>query len=431
MTIVQINVSDYGSTGAIMQTVQNLARCKGYTAVSFAGRRKTTDEEKTRPVGNTIDTYLHALLARFGGNGHGSKRATEKLSKELKAIAPDAVILHNIHGYYLHLETLFATLKDLAERNGTHIFFVLHDCWSFTGGCAHFFAENCRKWECAENDVAEKNHCGNCNVCRKVYPKSYIDTTEKEFFFKKKLYTSLPREKVTVIAPSQWVAEEASKSFLGQYETKVIPNGVNIEIFKPRPIEEKLAVLNKYGVPTDKPIVLGVASVWDERKQPGLFKKLADIAKDCTVLMAGLSKKQKNNLPKNVYGICRTENAAELACLYSAASVLLDPTLEDTFPLVPLEALACGTPVVTSPVCGCPEQVDHLTGIVLSNPTSVNEAYRAVCAVLNEQKKAASLSVKEADKILFTTELCRSRALTLYDNYKMALSYIELAEEAL
>ena len=87
--------------------------------------------------------------------------------------------------------------------------------------------------------------------------------------------------------------------------------------------------------------------------------------------------------------------------------------------------------MVTSPVCGCPEQVDHLTGIVLSNPTSVNEAYRAVCAVLNEQKKAASLSVKEADKILFTTELCRSRALTLYDNYKMALSYIELAEEAL
>jgi glycosyltransferase involved in cell wall biosynthesis len=268
-------------------------------------------------------------------------------------------------------------------------------------------------------------------VCRKVYPKSYIDTTEKEFLLKKELYTSLPKEKVTIIAPSQWVAEEASKSFLGQYETKVIPNGVNIEIFKPRPIEEKLAVLNKYGIPTDKPIILGVASVWDERKQPGLFEKLADLAKDCTVLMAGLSKKQKNNLPKNVYGICRTENAAELACLYSAASVLLDPTLEDTFPLVPLEALACGTPVVTSPVCGCPEQVDHLTGIVLSNPTSVNEAYRAVCTVLDEQKKAASLSVKEADNILFTTELCRSRALALYDNYKMALRYVELAEEAL
>ena len=98
MTIVQINVSDYGSTGAIMQTVQNLARCKGYTAVSFAGRRKNTDEEKTRPVGNTIDTYLHALLARFGGNGQGSKKATEKLSEELKEKLVDAKIHTEVLG---------------------------------------------------------------------------------------------------------------------------------------------------------------------------------------------------------------------------------------------------------------------------------------------------------------------------------------------
>lgn len=430
MTIVQINVSDYGSTGAIMHTVRNLALCKGHNAISFAGRCKYADEEKAICVGSITDKYFHALLARFGKNGHGSKRNTEKLAERLEQLAPDTIIVHNIHGYYIHLETFFSCLKHLAETRGTEICFVLHDCWNFTGGCAHYFGDGCEKWHCSDEDRDGKIYCGDCKVCKKVYPKSYVDTSAEEFSLKKRLFAALPEKSVTIIAPSRWIADEARKSFLNKYEITVVPNGVNIENFKPRPIEEKYEVLKKYGIPTDKPIVLGVASVWDSRKQPSLFYKLADIAKDCTVLMVGLSKKQKRELPENVYGICRTENTTELSCLYSAASVLLNPTLEDTFPLVPLEALACGTPVVTSSVCGCPEQIDHKTGIILANPCSVNEAYRAVLTVLNEQKNTASLSVKEAENALYTTELCRSRALELYDNYKMASAYMALAEHS-
>jgi len=433
VTIVQINVADYGSTGIIMQTVQKLALCKGYAAHSFAGRCKHNGEA-CDPIGTPANTYFHAVLARLGKNGHGSKIATASLIKKLKELKPDAVILHNLHGYYINLSALF---KVFAENLvNTHVFLVLHDCWSFTGGCAHFHSVGCEKWK-PEHSVtgdrdgshpSEKN-CGDCKIHSKLYPKSYIDTTASEFLFKKSLFTALPKERVTVVAPSDWVASMADESYLNKYEIKVIPNGINIETFQPRSPEEKLDILSKYGIPADKPIVLGVASVWDDRKQPELFYKLANIAKDCTVLMVGLSEKQLKELPTNVYGILRTENAYELSCLYSAASVLLNPSLEDTFPLVPLEALACGTPVVSSPVCGCPEQVNHLTGVILSNPTSVNEAYRAVSAILREQKNSASLCIKEAENVAFTTELCRQRAVSLYDNYKMASAYLELIEK--
>lgn len=432
MTIVQINVADYGSTGVIMQTVQKLASCKGYTAHSFAGRCKHLGEG-CEPIGSTADTYFHAILSRLGKNGHGSKAPTVALVKKLNEIKPDAIILHNIHGYYIHLETLFTALAE--ELSNTHIFWVLHDCWAFTGGCAHFYSVGCEKWQtenlsCPENSEKQEN-CGDCKIHAKLYPKSYIDTTAEEFLFKKSLFTALPKERVTVVAPSEWIASMAKKSFLNKYDIKVIPNGINIETFQPRSPEEKLGVLVKYGIPYDKPIVLGVASVWDERKQPKLFHRLANIAKDCTILMVGLSEKQLKQLPANVYGILRTENTFELSCVYSAAAVLLNPSLEDTFPLVPLEALACGTPVITSPVCGCPEQVNHLTGIILSNPSSVNEAYRAVSAVLDEQKKSASVSIKEAENITYTTELCRGRAVDLYDNYKMAAAYINLIEKTI
>ncbi len=446
MTIVQINVADYGSTGAIMQTVQKLAQCKGYSAKSFAGRCKYPEKD-CEAVGGSADLYYHVLLARLGKNGHGSRRATEELVTKLKDIKPDAVILHNIHGYYIHLKTLFTALAELTD---THIYWVLHDCWSFTGGCAHFASANCRKWEvkkapqddCAENGCAENaltdcsaekqssdSHCGNCPIHSKLYPKSFIDSTEKEFSFKQELFTMLPSDRMTVIVPSDWIFSEVQKSFLSKYETVVIHNGVNVETFKPRTPEEQASILEKYGVPADKPIILGVASVWDDRKQPELFCKLAGVAKNCTVLMVGLSEKQLSKLPANVYGILRTENATELSCLYSAASVLLNPSLEDTFPLVPLEALACGTPVVTSPVCGCPEQISYETGIVLSKPTSVNEAYRAICTILDEKKRTASMSVKEADDVLYTTDLCRSRAVEMYDNFKMASAYMNLIEE--
>lgn len=427
MTIVQLNVSDYGSTGVIMQTVRRIALCKGYKAVSFAGRRKH-GEEDCRKVGGTAGRYAHALLARLGQNGHGSRIATHELAATLKKLDPDAIVLHNIHGYYLHLRTLFDCLRKLEKAR---IFLVLHDCWAFTGGCAYYAGANCKKWEYGEEQNTDSGaaHCGNCAIHAKAYPKSLFDTSAREFSYKRDLFTSL--KNLTVIAPSEWIAAEVKKSFLGKYEIKVIPNGINVEIFKPRQPKEISAVLKKYNIPEDKPIVLGVASVWDARKQPMLFGALSELLKkDCSVVMVGLTEAQQKKFPSGacIYGVPRTENTGDLACLYSAASLLLNPSLEDNFPLVPLEALACGTPVITSSLCGCPEQIDCDTGIVLAKPSSINEVYRAVLTILETQAKAASLSIKESGDLSYTETLCRERALAHYDHYKMAAAYMELIE---
>lgn len=75
------------------------------------------------------------------------------------------------------------------------------------------------------------------------------------------------------------------------------------------------------------------------------------------ILLIGLNEQQIRELPGGIIGICRTESPQVLAEYYSAAHVFVNPTYEDTYPTVNLEAQACGTPVVSYDVCGCPETI--------------------------------------------------------------------------
>ena len=95
-------------------------------------------------------------------------------------------------------------------------------------------------------------------------------------------------------------------------------------------------------------MILGVANVWDQRKGLKYFLELADILEnDEIIVLVGLTKKQVESLPANIIGITRTNNIQELVEIYSAADVFVNPTLEDNYPTVNLEAQACGTYVVT------------------------------------------------------------------------------------
>ena len=68
---------------------------------------------------------------------------------------------------------------------------------------------------------------------------------------------------------------------------------------------------------------------------------------------------------KNIVAIKRTNNQQELAQIYSAADVFVNPTMEDNFPTVNLESLACGTPIITYNTGGSPECIDDNTGVVI------------------------------------------------------------------
>ena len=113
--------------------------------------------------------------------------------------------------------------------------------------------------------------------------------------------------------------------------------------------------------------------------------------------------------------IRRTENQAALAELYTAADVLVNPTREDTFPTVNLEALACGTPVVTFRTGGSPETVDKTCGSVVE------------CGDVDGLIRAIE---EEVQHRRFTKENCLKRAET-FSLERMCQSYLDLYEEIL
>ena len=173
---------------------------------------------------------------------------------------------------------------------------------------------------------------------------------------KRSIFTSLPSNRMTIITPSKWLAGLVASSYLSKYPIEVVHNTIDLNVFKPRSNSEVFSVKEKYGLDSRK-IILGVASPWSKRKGLSDFYALADKL-DCSkysIVLVGLSAKQMRKLPPGVVGIPRTDSQIELASLYSSASVLFNPTYEDNYPTVNLEAEACGLPVVCYDVGGCSE----------------------------------------------------------------------------
>lgn len=341
MKVLQINsVCGVGSTGKICQDLYWELKKRGHECKIAWGRRKggNVPDEDTIQIGRPIDYYWHALSARiFDNTGFCSKRATEKFIQEVKAYDPDVIHLHNIHGYYINIEILF----DYLHKCGKKIIWTLHDCWSFTGHCAYMDFIGCSKW---------KTKCFSCPQ-KRCYPASFVfDRSYNNYFDKRRIFTNIPN--LTIVTPSYWLASLVKQSFLKEYDVIIKKNKIDKTIFKYTASD----IRNKYKL-LDKIVILSVANIWDERK--GLFDVIR-LANELDqrlfkIVIIGLSKNQKRKLPQGIIGIERTENQKELVHWYSAADLVFNPTREDNFPTVNLEAEACGTPVISYDTGGCME----------------------------------------------------------------------------
>ena len=292
-------------------------------------------------IGTEIDVKMAALQTRlFDNNGFASKRATKVFMKWATEFDPDVLWLHNLHGYSINVEILFDWIK---SRPKMRVKWTLHDCWAFTGHCSYFTAVKCEQW---------KSHCSYCSQLRR-YPKCYLKgNVYKNYDRKRAAFTGV--KNMTLITPSKWLADLVKQSYLKEYPVEVHYNTIDTNVFKPTPSDFR----EKYGL-QNRIIVLGVANVWEERKGLNDFYKLAgmlDVNKYKIVLI-GLSKKQMKEIPSQILGIERTNNARELAGIYTAADVFFNPTYEDNYPTVNLEAEACGTRVFTYDVGGCKETI--------------------------------------------------------------------------
>lgn len=393
--LVQIIYEVNTGIGRIAENIGLVAQKNGYESYITYSRAFKPSKSITIKIGSKIEILFHVLLTRlFDLHGLGSYFSTKRLLNKIENINPDVIILHNIHGYYLNYKLLFKYL----QKQKVPVFWVLHDCWAFTGHCAYFEYAGCNKWQKA---------CGSCPL-KNEYPKSfYLDNSRFQFFLKKRLYNNLSN--LTLVPVSQWLADLTSKSILCHFPIKVIHNGVDVSIFNP----DKLVNLNKkFGLNKDY-YVLGVAAVWDYRKGLQYFKELSQrLRSEYQIVLVGLNNDQIKSLPHNIIGLSCTNNAEELAGLYAGSNVFVNPTLEDNFPSTNIESLACGTPVVTFDTGGSPEAIDGETGIIVEkgNVEKMVAAIQAIC----EDGKTKYL------------EKCRNRAVHHYDMNNCFQKYIDL-----
>lgn len=327
MRVLLINeVFGTTSTGKICAQIAEQMEAKGHEVKVAFGRWPDVPEKYQRfahYIGSDFDVKLHALQTRlFDTHGFGSKHATKEFLKWAEEYKPDLLWLHNLHGYYINVEMLFDWIKKHPEMQ---VKWTLHDCWAFTG------------------------HCSYCSQLRR-YPACFaMSNVGKNFERKRKAFTNV--KNMTLITPSKWLADLTRQSFLKEYPVEVHYNTIDTNIFKPTPSDFR----DRYSL-QNKIIVLGVANVWEDRKGLFDFYKLAQMLDDkYAIVLVGLSEKQIKDLPKNIKGIQRTNSPQELAAIYTAAEVFVNPTYEDNYPTVNLEAQACGTSVITYDIGGCRE----------------------------------------------------------------------------
>ena len=393
MKIVQINVTcGQGSTGNICLSISRLLTKKGvenYVLYTLGDCAEPTSIK----VGDWQAVRWAAVQSRLTGNyGFTSKHITKQMLDLLRKIQPDIVHLHNLHSHNCHLQLLM----DYLRENRIKVFWTFHDCWAFTGYCPHYTLTACDKW---------KTGCGKCPQFR--HYSFFLDQSAALYQKKKALTDGLS---LTVITPSRWLAGQVCQSFFQQFPVKVIHNGVDRSVFYPR----KSDFRKRYGL-EDVFVLLGVAFRWDNRKGLDVFIELFHRLdpRQYKIVLVGTDDEVDKQLPADILSIHRTECQDELAELYSAADVFVNPTREEVLGLVNLEANACGTPVITFDAGGSPECICETSGVTVA-VDDIDAMEAQIIHIATEKP--------------FTAQMCVNRSAE-FDRKKQYEEYLNLYAE--
>lgn len=387
-----------------MREIGDLAISAGWeTYIAYSGARDGVKPHSSKliPVGNKLDLLWHWVMTRlFDAHGLASHRSTRKLIRRIQELDPDIIHIHNIHGYFLN----YPLLCEYLQRRGKPVIWTMHDCWLYTGHCYYYSAAGCDRW---------KTGCFSCPNKHR-FPASYgLDRSRKNYLAKKASFSSVPS--LTLVAVSKWIRGEVSQSFLSGIPCRVIPNGVDIKVFKPA---EDIQILKGYGISRPH-YYLAVASIWLPEKGFSDLLSLASLLQpDEQLVMVGkMTEKQKASVPKEVITIERTSDIQALAALYSGATAFVNPTWQDNYPTVNLESIACGTPVVTYNTGGSGESVVDETGIIVTQG--------------DIQGLADGLhSIRSRNRDVWRSS-CREYAVQHFDKRNAFQAYLDLYDELL
>lgn len=401
MRIAAINTLPNGSTGTIMRGILDAAKEKmAVEYISFYGNygsRKDCPQTYAGSLryGYRIENLCNALVSRVTGfHNVLSIFGTLSLIKKIDAFKPDIIHLHNLHLWTICLPLLFHYIK----KQQIKTIWTLHDCWSFTGQCPHFTMAKCDKW---------KTGCHDCPQIH-VYPSSMVDRTRTMWKLKRKWFTGV--EDMTIVTPSEWLAGLVRQSYLKEYPVKVIHNGIDLNVF--HPVESDFR--QKHHL-EDKYILLGVAFGWGKRKGLDVFIELSKrLDERFQIVLVGTNDEIDKQLPANIISVHKTNNQKELAEIYSAADLFVNPTREENYPTVNMESIACGTPVLTFNTGGSPEIPDDKTGYVV-DVDDIDEMEKQIIRICTAK--------------IFSTDDCLKRAKA-FDAVKKFQEYIGLYRQS-
>lgn len=399
--LLQINVdATNGSNGGIARDIGSLVMKENWESYIAYGRSVSPGESTQFRIGNQLDVYAHGIESRiFDNHGLSSRHVTRRFIKKIEKIAPDIIHLHNIHGYFLNYKILFEFLKSA----NIPVVWTLHDCWAFTGHCAHFVGANCYKWQTG---------CKSCPL-KKDYPSSLLfDRSEKNYRLKEELFNSL--DNLTIVPVSHWLEDLVKQSFLRNNKIRTVLNGVDTDIYR---YQNKKSIREKYNI-GNKFLLLGVAANWTAQK--GLydyFELSKSLPKDCVILLIGLKKNQIENLPEEIIGIERTHDIQELVSLYSESDIVLNLSYEESFGMTTIEGLSCGTPGIVYNRTASPELISEDVGLIVE-AGNIKQLLSAIEKIKCKGKK-------------FYSEACRKRVIDNYDNNKCFKTYVSIYKELL
>ncbi|MBA4319475.1 MAG: glycosyl transferase [Flavobacterium sp.] len=402
MRILQIDVSvNIGSTGRIAEEIGlKIIKANDESYIAY-GRYSMQSASKVIKIGTYFDQAWHLLQTRiFDRHGLHSVNATKKLINQIEKINPDIVHLHQIHGYYLNIILLLGFLRS----SGKPIVWTFHDCWQFTGHCCHFSRIDCMRW---------KSVCHDCPLLN-TYPKSWVfDHSSTNYKIKKDLLNRL--DHLTIVPVSYWLENVVKESFLTGHPIQTIQHGIDASKFR---MTDSTRLREKHGL-QEKKVILGIASYWSETKGLEDFISISRIIdSSIKIVLIGLNKAQIRKLPENVIGIQRTENIYELSEYYSLADVFLNPSRFESFGLVTVEAMACGTPVVVYNSTASPELVDNGSTGYIVEKDDINSMFDAAMTIIKKGKEAFSSN-------------CVERVHNNYNKDIQFLKYIELYKNVL
>lgn len=390
MKILQIN-SVYGekSTGRVAYDINDLAKRSGFETCAVSGEGRF-DSPEIYVISSKLYQKANILLTRlFGRHGFYNRIATKRMLKWIDMQKPDIIHLHNLHGHYINIELLF----DYINKHDIPVVWTLHDCWAFTGHCPHFDYAGCDKW---------RSGCSHCPQ-RRGYPDSwFFDRSESNFKRKRELFTSVRR--MHIVTPSEWLKSLAMQSYLLKYPITVINNGIDRSefVYTPSDLKSRLGIEDKF-------VILGIVSNLNSFKGGQYFLKLSSMLSDDEHIVL-LSLENTDGLPDNITPIKRVNSKRELAKIYSIADVFVNPTLQDTFSMVNIEAVSCSVPVVTFDTGGCKETIDELSGITVPRG-DVKKLYEAIRQIKNGRIKREDC-IKKGES--FEKDVCFKKYLEVY-----------------